>query len=79
MAGMIIGVTRMIIDFCYPEPECGVPDNRPAIVTKFHYMYFAMMLFFVTAIVMIVVSLFTQAPDEDRVSCICYLLVKLIV
>ena len=68
MAGMVIGVTRMITDFCFPEPECEAPDTRPAIVTKFHYMYFAMMLFWLTGIVMIVVSLFTKAPEEGDVS-----------
>ena len=68
MAGMVIGVARMITDFCFPEPECEAPDTRPAIVTKFHYMYFAMMLFWLTGIVMIVVSLFTKAPEEDDVS-----------
>ena len=68
MAGMVIGVVRMIVDFCYPEPVCGTEDNRPAFVTKFHYMYFAMMLFWLSAIVMIIVSLLTKAPNEDRVS-----------
>ena len=68
----MIGVARMITDFCYKEPECGVEDTRPAIVTKFHYMYFAMMLFWLTGIVMIVVSLLTKAPDEDKVGSIIH-------
>ena len=71
MVGMAIGVSRMITDFCYPEPECGAPDNRPVIVTKFHYMYFAMMLFWLSGIVMIIISLLTDPPDEDRVCGSC--------
>ena len=67
MAGMVIGVARMIVDFCYPEPVCGDDDHRPAIVKDFHYMYFAMMLFWLTGIVMIIVSLLTQPVDKDKV------------
>ncbi len=72
MSGMVVGVIRMILDFAYPEPGCEDVDTRPAIVAKFHYMYFAMMLFWVTGIVMIIVSLLTKPLDDDHLIRVTY-------
>jgi len=66
MAGFMVGVTRMILDFVYREPGCGEHDTRPAILANFHYMYFAMMLFWLTGIVMIIVSLISEAPSHEQ-------------
>ncbi|XP_039266411.2 sodium/glucose cotransporter 1-like [Styela clava] len=57
--GMIIGVTRMILDFVYSPPACGKEDTRPAIVGKVHYLYFALILAACTLFIAIVVSLCT--------------------
>jgi len=37
MAGMVIGVVRMILDFIYIEPACGEVDTRPAIIKNVYY------------------------------------------
>ena len=68
MSGFIVGITRMVLDFVYQAPECGVKDTRPIFVKDFHYMYFALMIFLLTGIVCIVVSLLTPAPDPEMVS-----------
>ena len=57
----------MILDFVYREPECGEPDTRPFLIANIHYMYFATILFWVTAITMIVISLITGGPKKERV------------
>ncbi len=44
---------------------------QQAIVKDFHYMYFAMLLFWLTGITMIVVSLLTKPPEPDRVRGVC--------
>eukprot|EP00795_Rhopilema_esculentum_P004350 gene4350-20570_t len=67
MSGFIVGVTRMVLDFVYQAPECGVKDTRPIFVKDFHYMYFALMIFLLTGIVCIVVSLLTPAPDPEMI------------
>lgn len=69
MMGMVVGVVRMILDFVYPEVGCGEEDTRPLLVAKIHYMYFATILFWLTIIVMIIVSLITEAPPEHQVGC----------
>ena len=67
MLGMLVGVVRLVLDFVYREPACGQPDLRPAIVGRLHYMYFAMLLFWVSGIVMVIVSLLSQAPPDEQV------------
>ena len=67
MAGAVVGITRMVLDFVFTEPECGEPDMRPTILSRMHYMYFAMLLFNLTGIVMIIVSLCTKPPTEEQV------------
>lgn len=58
----------MILDFIYPSPPCYEDDVRPDIITKVHYMYFAMILFWSTAITSAGVSLMTLPPEQFRVS-----------
>lgn len=67
MIGLLIGITRMVLNLFYSEPACGYPDTRPAIV-KLHYMYFAIFLFWVTVTICTVVSLFTEPPKDYLVS-----------
>ncbi|XP_023338850.1 sodium/myo-inositol cotransporter [Eurytemora carolleeae] len=59
MYGLVVGLVRMILDFSFKEPNCMEQDNRPSIVSKVHYMYFAAGLFISTAIVTVAVSLAT--------------------
>ena len=67
MVGLVVGVTRMLLDFVYVEPLCGQPDTRPAIVARIHYMYFAMFLFAASSATMVVISLLTKPPADDQV------------
>lgn len=64
MLGFVVGSVRMVLDFCYTEPECGEPDLRPAIITKVHYMYFATLLFWQTVFIVVAVSLMTEPPSN---------------
>ena len=68
MVSMLVGVVRMVLSFAYPDPGCGEPDTRPALVARIHYMYFAVILFVLTAATMVIVSLCTEPPSEDQVA-----------
>lgn len=72
MVGFAVGITRMILDFSYPTPSCidAAKDTRPPIIKKllFHYFYVALLLFALTAIVCIVISLLTEPLDDELVS-----------
>ncbi|OWA51532.1 Sodium/myo-inositol cotransporter [Hypsibius exemplaris] len=66
MVGLVAGITRMVLDFVYRPPECGMPDDRPHITKDVHYLYFAFILFCLTVAVAVVVSLLTQAPSPNK-------------
>ena len=64
LAGQIAGIIRMILDFVYPSPKCGEPDLRPAIIAKVHFTYFAAFILILTAVVAMVISLFTKQNND---------------
>uniref|UniRef100_A0A2P2HZC4 Sodium/myo-inositol cotransporter-like n=2 Tax=Hirondellea gigas TaxID=1518452 RepID=A0A2P2HZC4_9CRUS len=65
MCGFVVGSVRMILDFYYTEPLCYEEDTRPFIV-QVHYMYFATLLFWLTATVSLSVSLTTRPVEPWR-------------
>ncbi|XP_069447041.1 sodium/glucose cotransporter 4 isoform X4 [Ovis canadensis] len=66
--GLVVGLLRMILEFCYPAPACGEEDRRPAVLKDFHYLYFALLLCGLTAIVIITVSLCTAPIPEEKLA-----------
>ncbi|KAA0188220.1 Sodium/glucose cotransporter 4 [Fasciolopsis buskii] len=72
MTGLIVGLIRLILTVVYHEPVCSEPDNRPEIVARLHYMYFAVLSFLLTSLVMVVVSLFTRPPEPEKLSRLTY-------
>ncbi|PIO23916.1 hypothetical protein AB205_0214580 [Aquarana catesbeiana] len=66
--GMLIGFIRMVMDFVYGQPKCGQLDSRPSIIKNVHYLYFTIILFVLTTIICIVISLCTPAIPEEQVS-----------
>ncbi|KAF0873936.1 SC5A9 protein, partial [Crocuta crocuta] len=68
MFGLVVGLLRMILEFSYPAPACGDVDRRPAVLKDFHYLYFALLLCGLTAIVIVTVSLCTTPIPEEKAS-----------
>ncbi|GCC27633.1 hypothetical protein chiPu_0006059 [Chiloscyllium punctatum] len=66
--GILVGCTRMALDFIYPEPLCGQPDNRPLVTKYVHYLHFSIILSVFTLIVVVIISLSTKPPDLERIS-----------
>ncbi|GCB72248.1 sodium/glucose cotransporter 4 [Scyliorhinus torazame] len=66
MVGLTLGLIRMIMEFVYGAPSCGEVDQRPGILKDVHYLYFAIMLCGMTAIVITVISLLTPAMKEEN-------------
>lgn len=58
----------MTLEFSYPAPACGEADPRPAVLKDFHYLYFALLLCGLTAIVIVTVSLCTAPIPEEKAS-----------
>ncbi|XP_061590254.1 sodium/glucose cotransporter 1 [Cololabis saira] len=63
--GLVIGLSRMIAEFIYGTGSCANPSDCPTIICGVHYLYFAIILFSVTCLIILGVSLMTK-PIEDK-------------
>uniref|UniRef100_A0A3B5M0T1 Sodium/myo-inositol cotransporter 2 n=1 Tax=Xiphophorus couchianus TaxID=32473 RepID=A0A3B5M0T1_9TELE len=66
--GLTVGCIRMLLDFIYPAPLCFEEDDRPGVLKYVHYLYFSMLLSFITLAVVVVVSLATEEPSPEQIS-----------
>ncbi|XP_027668217.2 sodium/myo-inositol cotransporter 2 isoform X2 [Falco rusticolus] len=66
--GLLLGVIRLVLDFIYPEPQCGETDRRPGVVKYMHYLYFSMVLAAISTFTVLVVSMLTEPPSEEMIS-----------
>ncbi|KAM5307022.1 sodium/mannose cotransporter SLC5A10 isoform 4-T4 [Glossophaga mutica] len=67
MVGLVVGATRLVLEFLYPAPPCGVVDMRPAILRSFHYLHFAVALFALSGAVVVAGSLLTPPPQGAQI------------
>ncbi|NXD61587.1 SC5A9 protein, partial [Eolophus roseicapillus] len=72
MVGLAVGLVRMIIGFIYSTPSCGEEDRRPAVLKDVHYLYFALILCVLTAIVIVLISLCTPPIPEEKLACLTW-------
>jgi sodium/glucose cotransporter 9 len=68
MAGLVTGIVRMGVEFSYSVPKCGSGDvdTRPSIITKVHYLMFAIILCSVAFIVMVAISIVTPPRRKNQ-------------
>ncbi|KAK2856922.1 hypothetical protein Q5P01_005657 [Channa striata] len=68
MVGFVLGALRLILAFVYHKPHCNQPDERPSLIKDVHFMYVATILFWVSALVTVVVSLCTPPPRKEQIA-----------
>lgn len=68
MVGFILGSSRLILALVYHEPHCSQPDERPSFIKDIHFMYVAAVLFWVSGLVAVVVSLCTAPPGKEQIN-----------
>ncbi|KAM3620150.1 uncharacterized protein V6R79_018925 [Siganus canaliculatus] len=66
MVGLVVGLIRMVLEFSYTAPSCGQPDDRPPVLARVHYLYFALILLAITCIVVVAVSLATAPIPKEH-------------
>ncbi|CAF3529565.1 unnamed protein product [Rotaria socialis] len=66
ICGLVIGLIRFIWEYSYSVPPCllSATDRRPEAI-KFHFLYFALLLFTLTCLVAVIVSLLTRPIPEQ--------------
>lgn len=71
MVGLVTGCIRFILEyFVYGRPPpCGSDEENkiPDIIGKVHYLHFGCILFLITVIVVIVISLLTKPINPRKV------------
>uniref|UniRef100_A0A4W6C079 Sodium/glucose cotransporter 1 n=1 Tax=Lates calcarifer TaxID=8187 RepID=A0A4W6C079_LATCA len=70
--GLFIGLSRMIAEFAYGTGSCVKPSNCPTIICGVHYLYFSMILFAVSSIIIMGVSLMTKPIDDKHLYRLCW-------
>uniref|UniRef100_A0A803TYA1 Sodium/glucose cotransporter 2 n=1 Tax=Anolis carolinensis TaxID=28377 RepID=A0A803TYA1_ANOCA len=68
VAGLAIGMARMIPEFIYGTGSCLFPSSCPRLICGVHYLYFSVILFSATAVITMVVSLCTPPIHDKHVS-----------
>lgn len=66
MLGLVVGMIRFIWEFSYPNAPCGEDDPRPAIIANVHYLHFGIILFVITIIGTIIISILTKPKDTSE-------------
>nr|ACE77705.1 solute carrier family 5, member 4 (predicted) [Sorex araneus] len=74
MIGFVIGLIRMIMEFAYGTGSCLAPSNCPKIICGVHYLYFAMILSFITAVIVLGISLLTKPIPDVHLYRLCWAL-----
>lgn len=67
MVGFALGALRLMLACVYREPHCSQPDERPSFIKDVHFMYVAAILFWVSVLVTVVVSLCTPPPGKEQI------------
>jgi Na+/proline symporter len=71
MVGLVVGLIRFGMEFSYNKPYCGdfESEKPPAwwytLVDDIHYLHFGLLLWLISGVVSISVSLMTPPPPED--------------
>ncbi|CAK6959380.1 sodium/glucose cotransporter 1 [Scomber scombrus] len=70
--GLLIGLSRMIAEFAYGTGSCNNPSNCPTIICGVHYLYFSIILFVISCIIILSVSLMTKPIDDKHLYRLCW-------
>ncbi|XP_014822439.1 PREDICTED: sodium/glucose cotransporter 1-like [Poecilia mexicana] len=70
--GLLVGLSRMITEFIYGTGSCVSPSNCPTIICGVHYLYFSIILFTVSCILILGISLMTKPIDDKHLYRLCW-------
>ncbi|XP_077690938.1 sodium/glucose cotransporter 1 isoform X2 [Eretmochelys imbricata] len=72
VVGLVIGLVRMIAEFAYGTGSCVNPSNCPKIICGIHYLYFAIILFGISTIIILGISLITKPIPDVHLYRLCW-------
>ncbi|XP_028320015.1 sodium/glucose cotransporter 2 isoform X3 [Gouania willdenowi] len=65
IGGLMMGLCRMLPEFWFGTGSCVFPSSCPFLVCGVHYLHFAILLFFCTSVLVLLVSYCTE-PIRDQ-------------
>uniref|UniRef100_A0A8C5A8U1 Solute carrier family 5 member 2 n=1 Tax=Gadus morhua TaxID=8049 RepID=A0A8C5A8U1_GADMO len=68
MGGLAMGLCRMVPEFWFGTGSCLFPSACPPVICGVHYLYFAVLLFLCTSVLVLLVSYSTEPLNEARYS-----------
>ncbi|XP_044786550.1 sodium/glucose cotransporter 1 isoform X2 [Bubalus bubalis] len=71
-SGLAIGSCRMLSEFAYGPWSCSVNRKCPRIICGVHYLYFAMILFTISLVTVLGVSMFTVPIPDKHLHRLCW-------
>ncbi|KAM9747817.1 solute carrier family 5 member 4 isoform 2-T2 [Dama dama] len=74
IVGFVIGLIRMIAEFVYGTGSCLAASNCPQVICGVHYLYFALILFFVSILIILGISLLTKPIPDAHLYRLCWAL-----
>ncbi|XP_003419232.2 solute carrier family 5 member 4 [Loxodonta africana] len=74
IVGLVIGLIRMIAEFAYGTGSCIAASDCPEFICGVHYLYFAIILFFVSILIILGVSLITKPIPDVHLHGLCWTL-----
>ena len=78
MVGFLLGIIRFGLEFGFSKPGCGsgLEDTRPSFVRHFvddvHYLHYGALLFIITGVTAIIISLMTEPIPEEKMYRLTY-------
>ncbi|XP_049595009.1 sodium/glucose cotransporter 1 isoform X1 [Syngnathus scovelli] len=70
--GLLVGLSRMITEFAYGTGSCVEPSKCPTIICGVHYLYFSIILFAISCVIIIGVSLVTEPIPDKHLYRLCW-------
>ncbi|XP_078062818.1 sodium/glucose cotransporter 1 isoform X2 [Mustelus asterias] len=70
--GLVVGLSRMIAEFVFGTGSCVKPSSCPEIICGIHYLYFAIILFVATSLVVLILSVLTKPIDDIHLYRLCW-------
>nr|XP_044988733.1 solute carrier family 5 member 4-like isoform X2 [Jaculus jaculus] len=74
VVGLVIGLIRLITELIYGTGSCLAPSNCPEVICGVHYMYFGIILFCVTVLVILGISFLTKPIPDVHLYRLCWTL-----
>lgn len=68
IGGLLIGFIRMVSELAYGRQTCSADNKCPPIICGVHYLYFAIILFVISLLTILGISLLTDPIPDKHVS-----------